>query len=223
MFTGLVEEVGRITQITKNGDSMRLSIKAQSVLKDMEIGDSIAVNGICLTVTEHSGSIFAVDVMPETVYRTGLKRVFVGSGVNLERAMAANGRFGGHIVSGHIDGVARLVAKRELDNAVYFTFKYPSILQRYLVAKGSITIDGISLTIADLKPAVANGEAEFTVSIIPHTLRVTNLGERKVGDLVNIEVDILAKYVESILGAGDRQASVLESNITEQYLKELGF
>ncbi len=222
MFTGLVEEVGRITRINKNGDSMRLSIEGKTVLQDIKIGDSIAVNGICLTVTDHQGATFSVDVMPETVYRTSLKTATIGTDVNLERAMAANGRFGGHIVSGHIDGVAKLVAKRELDNAVYFTFKYTSGLQRYLVAKGSITIDGISLTIADLEPAGAADEAEFTVSIIPHTLQATNLGERKIGDLVNIEVDILAKYVESILAGASDQAKGA-SKLTETYLKEQGF
>lgn len=217
MFTGLVEELGEIRNISKKGNSMRLSIAAHKIMSDLAIGDSIAVNGICLTVTDFSGGVFSVDVMPETISRTSLNGLRVGSKINLERAMAADGRFAGHFVSGHIDDVATLLEKKSSDNAVIFKFKFDSDLQKYLVPKGSITVDGISLTIADL------AMTEFTVSIIPHTLRETNLANLRLGDQVNLEVDMLAKYVESILSKSNLAAKEKKNIITESFLNEQGF
>ncbi len=217
MFTGLIEELGEIRSISKKGNSMRLSIAAHKIMTDLAIGDSIAINGICLTVTDFASGRFSVDVMPETVSRTSLNGLKVGSKINLERAMAADGRFGGHFVSGHIDGVATLLAKKSIDNAEIFKFKFAAELQKYLVPKGSIAVDGISLTIADL------GVNEFTVSIIPHTLRETNLADLELGDQVNLEVDMLAKYVESILSGSEIVAKQKKNNITEEFLKEQGF
>lgn len=217
MFTGLIEELGQLKSIKKKGNSMSLSISAQDIMNDLAVGDSIAVNGICLTVTDFASGVFTVDVMPETLTRTSLNSLSVGSKVNLERAMAATGRFGGHFVSGHIDGVASLVEKTFVDNSVVFKFKFAAELNKYLVQKGSIAIDGVSLTIAQL------GEAEFTVSIIPHTLAETNLGEYTIGDRVNIEVDMLAKYIESILSSTDIASKKDKNNITEEFLREQGF
>ncbi len=217
MFTGLIEEVGYIISIKKKSESMRLDIAAQLIMTDLAVGDSISVNGICLTVTDFGTGSFSVDVMPETLSRTSLNGLNSGSKVNLERAMAAGGRFGGHFVSGHIDGVATLLDKKSLDNAIVFKFKFPAELQKYLVAKGSIAIDGISLTIAEL------GVAEFTVSIIPHTLAETNLGELTLGSQVNIEVDMLAKYIESILFGAGVSAKGEKNAITEEFLRKQGF
>lgn len=217
MFTGLIEELGQLKSIKKKGNSMSLSISAQDIMNDLAVGDSIAVNGICLTVTDFASGVFTVDVMPETLTRTSLNSLSVGSKVNLERAMAATGRFGGHFVSGHIDGVASLVEKTFVDNSVVFKFKFAAELNKYLVQKGSIAIDGVSLTIAQLD------EAEFTVSIIPHTLAETNLGEYAIGDRVNIEVDMLAKYIESILSSTDIASKKDKNNITEEFLREQGF
>lgn len=217
MFTGLIEELGQLKSIKKKGNSMSLSISAQNIMNDLAVGDSIAVNGICLTVADFASGVFTVDVMPETLTRTSLNSLSVGSKVNLERAMAATGRFGGHFVSGHIDGVASLVEKTFVDNSVVFKFKFAAELNKYLVQKGSIAIDGVSLTIAQLD------EAEFTVSIIPHTLAETNLGEYAIGDRVNIEVDMLAKYIESILSSTDIASKKDKNNITEEFLREQGF
>lgn len=216
MFTGLVEEVGKIKGFKKSGESMVLTIEASDILKDVALGDSIAVNGICLTVTSYNQSSFTVDVMPETMHRTSLKDTTVGSLVNLERAMSPNRRFGGHFVAGHVDGVAALVDKKPLDNAVYFTFKIDPSLSKYMIPKGSIAIDGISLTLVD----VTNDT--FSVSIIPHTLQQTNLGTKQIRHTVNIEVDMIGKFVEkavvNILNRDNKQ-----SNLTESFLKENGF
>jgi riboflavin synthase len=217
MFTGLIEEIGQLKSIKRNGDSMRLSIAAQKIMDDLSVGDSVAVNGICLTVTDFAGGVFSADVMQETMNRTSLNGLTTGSKVNLERAMAAGGRFGGHFVSGHIDGVATLIEKKSQDNAVILKFTIGAELLKYLVPKGSITIDGISLTIVRL------GTAEFTVSVIPHTLAETTLGECRLGDLVNIEVDMLAKYIERILSGIGNAPTDGGNAITEEFLREQGF
>lgn len=196
MFTGIVEETGVIRRIQKGRASAVLTIGAARVLEGTQIGDSIAVNGICLTVTELSGDTFTADVMHETLNRTAFSRLAPGSRVNLERAMAADGRFGGHIVAGHVDGVGTITEIRKDDNAIWYTFRAEPQVLRYIVEKGSITVDGISLTVA------AVGNTSFSISAIPHTVSQTVLQDRKKGDPVNLETDIIGKYVEKLLFAG---------------------
>lgn len=217
MFTGLIEEVGRIRSFTKAGDSIVLRIAADQILRDVQLGDSIAVNGICLTVTAYDKSSFTVDVMPETVYKTNLKDLIAGSVVNLERAMSPNKRFGGHFVAGHVDGVATLVDKKSQDNAVYFKFKIEPALTAYMISKGSIAIDGISLTLIEVT------KDTFTVSIIPHTLEKTNLVVKQIGQTINIEVDMIGKFVEKAVRNMLDKNNSSNTSITEQFLKENGF
>ena len=207
MFTGIIEETGTIKSIDHHGDYARLTIKASKVLGKNDpysiptaIGDSIAVNGICLTVTELGSDSFSADVMHETLNRTAFSTLKTGSPVNLERAMAANGRFGGHIVSGHVDGTGTVKSLKNDGNAVWFEIAIPDSLSPYIVEKGSITIDGISLTVADC--GYTPGGAYFKVSIIPHTLAETSLGTKKPGSPVNLETDIIGKYVEHLLSMG---------------------
>ena len=193
MFTGIIEEIGKVTQIQKGTHSAILQIQAKIVLEQLKIGDSVAVNGVCLTVTSISSHSFTADVMHETMNRSALSALTCGSSVNLERAMPANGRFDGHIVAGHVDGVGKIMQIRRDDNAVWFTIQANSSIMHYIVEKGSIAIDGISLTVASLSAD------SFCVSIIPHTAKVTTLGMRKIGDTVNLENDIIGKYVEKFL------------------------
>ena len=194
MFTGIIEEIGTVRRIQKTRTAAVLEIGASRIQSDMKIGDSIAVNGVCLTVTAFDSSCFQADVMHETLNRSSLASLKTGSHVNLERAMAAGGRFGGHIVAGHIDGTGRIIRTRRDDTAVWYTIQAPPAILRYAVEKGSIAIDGISLTVASLSPGA------FSVSVIPHTARMTILGEKKRGDIVNLETDIVGKYVERLLG-----------------------
>lgn len=204
MFTGLIEETGLLGSIRRGKDSAVLTIRASTVLKDLKIGDSIAVNGVCLTVISFDTRTFCADVMHETLNRSALGQLSAGARVNLERAMPANGRFGGHIVAGHVDGMGKILRIRRDDNALWYTISAAPALLRYIVEKGSITIDGISLT-------VANVDAEsFSVSVIPHTAAKTTLSDRRTGDFVNLETDIIGKYVECLLRA-DRAASALSS------------
>ena len=208
MFTGIVEEVGVIRQIRRGAHSSVLTIGAETVLSDLKIGDSVAVNGVCLTATSLGSGFFTADVMHETLRRSG-------SGVNRERALAANGRFGGHIVSGHIDGTGRIAATRRDDNAVWYTMETPAPLLRYIVEKGSITIDGISLTVAAVE------QDRFSVSLIPHTAQVTILGEKGPGDTVNLETDIIGKYVEKLLRPAPEPTG--SRGVTLEFLAENGF
>ncbi len=193
MFTGIIEEIGKVTQIQKGTHSAILQIQAKIVLEQLKIGDSVAVNGVCLTVTSISSHSFTADVMHETLNRSALSGLTCGSSVNLERAMPANGRFDGHIVAGHVDGIGKVMQIRRDDNAVWFTIQANSSIMYYIVEKGSIAIDGISLTVASLSADF------FCVSVIPHTAKVTTLGMRKIGDTVNLENDIIGKYVEKFL------------------------
>lgn len=215
MFTGLIEEVGEIQGIRRGQRSCVLTIGCKTVLEDAKIGDSIAVNGVCLTVTSRGGGYYTADVMSETMNRSSLGQLASGFKVNLERAMPANGRFGGHIVSGHIDGTGTVQSIVPDDNAVWYTIAARPELLRYIVEKGSITIDGISLTVAYVD------ESCFKVSIIPHTQQVTALHDRRVGDLVNLECDIIGKYVEKLMMPQKEEKK--ESRITEAFLKEYGF
>ncbi len=201
MFTGIIEEVGTIRAMSMSGNSGEISIRARTVLEGTKIGDSIAVNGICLTVTSLRPDGFTADVMPETVSRSSLGSANAGDRVNLERAMAADGRFGGHIVSGHIDGTGKIVEMKRDENAVWVKIEAAPDILRYIVGKGSITIDGISLTVA----AVTG--RDFSVSIIPHTGAQTTLLTRQEGDKVNLETDIIAKYTEKLLGLAGAGAS----------------
>lgn len=195
MFTGLVEEVGKVRSIGRKGEAMVLGISAKRITEDLNIGDSVAVNGVCLTATAIDDSGFLVDVMPETYKRTNLKWLGSGSRVNLERAMSAQGRFGGHIVQGHVDGTAHITSIKKDQNAVIFEISPVSTeVFRYIIPKGSITVEGISLTVVDV------ADKSFTVSIIPHTLDQTVLAYRNTGDLVNIECDVIGKYVNHLLG-----------------------
>ena len=220
MFTGIIEEVGRIRAIERQAVSARLTVAASKVLSDVHLGDSIAVNGVCLTVTSMGGSYYTADVMAETMNRSSLGQLSTGASVNLERAMPANGRFGGHIVSGHIDGTGTVQSIEPDDNAIWYTIAAKPNLLRYIVEKGSITIDGISLTVAYVD------ECCFKVSIIPHTQQVTALHDRKVGDIVNLECDIIGKYVEKLLQPAATEEAMetkKESGITEDFLKKYGF
>lgn len=210
MFTGIIEETGVIEQIIQGSKSCVLKIKAHKLFDDLKIGDSIAVNGICLTVTSFSAPYFTADVMPETMRRTNLSRLAKGSRVNLERAMQLNGRFGGHIVSGHIDGTGTVTSIVREDNAIWFKISAESSILLYVIEKGSVALDGISLTIAEV---TNNG---FSVSIIPHTAEETTLCDRKTGDKINIECDIIGKYVHNLTQKNS-------SGIDEDFLRRCGF
>jgi riboflavin synthase len=194
MFTGLVEEVGTIRSVASVGEGARVTIAASTVLGDVEIGASIAVNGCCLTVVEWGDDWWSADAVPETMDRTNLGGLAPGDPVNLERPLAADGRYGGHVVQGHVDGTGEVHSIEELDDGSWrFTFTLPSELADYVVEKGSIAVDGISLTVAAVTPST------FSIAIIPHTFAVTAMGQRSVGDTVNLEADVLAKYVERLV------------------------
>ncbi len=196
MFTGIVEELGRVRAVRPNAGGARLEIEAGVVLADAAIGDSIAVNGCCLTVVEQDDGWWAADAMTETLDRTTLGGLAAGDPVNLERPVRVEDRLGGHIVQGHVDGVARLVERGPLpDGSTRMRFAVPPDLLRYAVEKGSVTLDGISLTVAALDDA----DGTLDIAVIPHTLAVTTLGPKGVGDGVNIEVDVLAKHVERLI------------------------
>lgn len=215
MFTGIIEEIGIIQSIKKNNKSSVLSIQGKKIFEDIHIGDSISVNGVCLTVTTFSNKTFTADVMNETLSRSSLGSLKNGSYVNLERAMSSSGRFGGHIVSGHIDGTGRIIKIKRDDNAIWYTIIVEDGLIRYIVEKGSVAIDGISLTIANVN------ESSFSVSIIPHTSQETTLSHRLVGDIVNIENDVIGKYVEKLINFEKNKKD--ESNITMDFLINNGF
>ncbi len=217
MFTGIIEELGTVKAVKKGAKSAELSIEGRKIFDDIHLGDSVAVNGVCLTVTEYSGNIFKADVMNETLMRSSLGSLKTGSKVNLERAMAANGRFGGHIVSGHIDGTGVISDLTKDDIAVWVTIKTTPEILRLIVEKGSIAIDGISLTVARVS------ETDFAVSIIPHTGANTTLLMKNKGDVVNLENDITGKYIEKLLGLTKEQEVKSESKITREFLTKYGF
>ncbi|MCL2610317.1 MAG: riboflavin synthase [Defluviitaleaceae bacterium] len=211
MFTGIIEEVGKIISVKKGDRSSVLEIGADIIFSDMKLGDSIATNGVCLTVTSFNRNAFKADVMHTTLKATSLGDLSVGSTVNLERAMPANGRFGGHIVSGHVDGVSIIKSITPVGNALVYTFNTGNELLKYMIPKGSVAIDGISLTISELT------ESTFSVSIIPHTAQVTILSTKKPNDKVNIELDILGKYIDRFLNFKEK------SNVTIDLLERYGF
>ncbi|WP_228975305.1 riboflavin synthase [Streptomyces sp. DH12] len=194
MFTGIVEELGEVTAVETLDDASRFRLRGPVVTRGAKHGDSIAVNGVCLTVVEQEGDEFTADVMAETLKRSSLGALTVGSPVNLERPMVADGRFGGHIVQGHVDGTGTVVERVPSENWEVVKVSLPAGLARYVVEKGSITVDGVSLTVVEA------GDDHFTVSLIPTTLALTTLGTKQPGDPVNLEVDVIAKYVERLLG-----------------------
>lgn len=218
MFTGIIEEIGTISTIKQTGQSIVMTIEANRVLKDVQLGDSISVNGVCLTVTSYTEKQFTVDVMPETVKSTSLRLLKRSSKVNLERAMAAGGRFGGHFVSGHADGIGIIKSKKPFENAVYFEIEVNSELQQYIIYKGSIAVDGTSFTVFGVS------ENSFTISIIPHSLSETIIGLKDIGDIVNVECDMLGKYVDHFLARRFNSSEHnRKSNMTMQFLEENGF
>ena len=217
MFTGIIEETGKVEAVAKGSNSAVITIAAVKVLEDTKIGDSIAVNGVCLTVTSISGRKFSADVMAETLRRSSLGSLKHGSMVNLERAMAANGRFGGHIVSGHIDGTGVIRSLVREENAIWVSIGTSPQILHLIVEKGSICIDGISLTVAKVD------DEGFQVSVIPHTGEETTLLEKVPGDSVNLENDVIGKYVERLLGLGKSEEEKKESGITMEFLQEFGF
>lgn len=216
MFTGIVEEMGTIAGIQKGAKSAVLTIQAEKVFSDLHIGDSIALNGVCLTVTSFSGNTYTADVMNETLRRSSLGSLTIGSKVNLERAMAANGRFGGHIVSGHIDGTGTITKVEKDDNAIWYTIAAEENLMKYIVEKGSIAIDGISLTVAK------RSDMDFAISMIPHTAKETVLSQKKPGDIVNLENDIVGKYIEQLMHY-EKKEEKKESRLTKEFLLRAGF
>ncbi|MCM3717536.1 riboflavin synthase [Fictibacillus phosphorivorans] len=216
MFTGIIEELGTIKSINKGNETIVLTIAAEKVLQDVHLGDSIAVNGVCLTVTSFRSNQFTVDVMPETFRSSTLKLLNNRDLVNLERAMAAGGRFGGHFVSGHVDGTGEIVEKRPEKNAIYYTISLPDHLMKYFMLKGSVCVDGTSLTVFDVT------NHTITVSLIPHTADHTILGKKTTGDLVNIECDMLAKYVARMLSP-EKEETKQKSKMSLEFLQEHGF
>ncbi|MBB2479523.1 riboflavin synthase [Bacillus sp. APMAM] len=217
MFTGIIEEMGIIQEIKRTGDSFILTIGADKIMDDIHLGDSIAINGVCLTVTSYTNNQFSVDVMPETVKATSLVALTRGSKVNLERAMAAGGRFGGHFVSGHVDGTGTIITKKKVENAVYYEIETDKEMLKYIILRGSVAVDGTSLTVFGVS------ENGFTLSIIPHTLSETVLGLKSKGDIVNIECDMLGKYVSHFLVNATVNSAKKSSGITEAFLEENGF
>ncbi len=195
MFTGIIEELGEITAIETQPDAVRLTISGKKVLEDLKRGESISVSGTCLTAIEIDDNSFTADVMHETIRLSGLQRVEVGQKVNLERAMTAATRFGGHVVQGHVDGVGEFVSREKSDNWDWVRISIPEHLMKYVVMKGSITFDGISLTVNEIDGNVIG------LSLIPETLEVTTLGYKKPGDLINVEVDVMAKHIERLMEA----------------------
>ena len=200
MFTGLISELGSVTSIAKGVDSAIFTIKAPGLISEIKLGDSVAVNGVCLTATSVSGSEFTADVMVQTLALTSLSQTVVGNSVNLELAAQLNARMGGHMVQGHVDGVASVIGLTPGDKWAQFNIKVPEHLAKYIVNQGSIALDGVSLTVGEINDATS----VVTVWLIPETLERTNLSVKKVGDLVNVEVDVLAKYVERLLAKGDK-------------------
>jgi riboflavin synthase len=215
MFTGLIEELGRIEKVIKSTKSAIIAIKAHKILEGVKIGDSISTNGVCLTITSFSSNSFTVDVMAETMRSSNLKNLSSGEIVNLERALRVGDRIGGHIVSGHIDGIGVIQNYEKEDNAVWVTIAAEAEILKYIVQKGSIAIDGVSLTVAYVD------STEFKVSIIPHTKEMTTLLYKKIGDQVNLECDMVGKYIEKLLGTKEQTST--KRTIDLNFLSENGF
>lgn len=213
IFTGIIEELGTINNIERGTNSSRINVQASKVVEDAHIGDSIAINGVCLTVTSYSAGHFVADVMAETLAKTNLNELSSGKRVNLERAVRLGDRMGGHLVQGHVDGVGTISEQQKLDIATLFRIKAPPEVLAYVVKKGSIAIDGISLTVVDVSAD------SFSVSLIPHTAAMTTLGFKKPGDTVNLETDIIGRYIEKLI-ARDKDT---KSDLSLGFLAEHGF
>ncbi|MGD9474523.1 MAG: riboflavin synthase [Eubacteriaceae bacterium] len=214
MFTGIIEEKGIVSRVLPAGSSQELWIRGEKIFDDLKLGDSVAVNGVCLTVAAIKRDQWMADVMPESLRRSSLYKLQAGDFVNLERAMKADGRFGGHLVSGHIDGVGKITDIKREDNAVIFDICADQKIVSYMIEKGSIAIDGISLTISFVS------DQAFGFSVIPHTLKETVLGDKKVGDSVNLENDQIGKYVKKFVDGISKKAT---SSLTMEFLKQAGF
>lgn len=214
MFTGIIEEIGKVAWVTKRQHSSQIWIQGDLIMEDLKLGDSVAVNGVCLTVSQLKKNQWMADVMSETLTRSDLGDLKGGSSVNLERAMPANGRFGGHLVSGHIDGTGSISAIKNDDNAIIFEMRASEKILRYIVEKGSIAIDGISLTVIQV-----NNE-KFQVSVIPHTIKSTVLGLKKKGDPVNLENDMVGKYIERFITSSSEEKT---GKLTMDFLTQSGF
>lgn len=214
MFTGIIEEVGRVTRIDQRGENRRITIAAENAPKELKAGDSVAVSGVCLTALNLKPGSFCADLAPETWVRTSFSRIREGALVNLELPMKADGRFGGHIVQGHVDGVGKLIALERIADSEnwWLSIELPSDVEKYTVYKGSVCIEGISLTVAKLEGGIC------TVAIIPHTVEMTNLNSLKPGDPVNLEADLIAKYVEKMM-----TSEPAESTLTVEELVRQGF
>ena len=219
MFTGIIEEIGKIKSIERHANSIKLTVSANKIMSDMHIGDSIATNGICLTVTSFDSSSYTVDVMPETMMMTNFKNLKVNDAVNLERALPANGRLGGHIVSGHIDGIGTIIRKYNDDKAIRMSLSTSPAILELIVKKGSIAIDGISLTVTDVD------STSFSVSIIEHTQGETTLTSKKIGDTVNLENDVIGKYVQKMFAGsrGNADSDNINKGISLDFLESNGF
>ncbi|MCR8744006.1 riboflavin synthase [Romboutsia lituseburensis] len=214
MFTGIIEEIGIVKDIKKSVKSSKITIEANKILEKINLGDSISTNGVCLTASSINENYFEADIMAETLRRSNLGKLKIGSKVNLERALCLECRLGGHIVSGHIDGIGEIISFIKEDNAIWVSIKTSKDLLKYIVEKGSIAIDGISLTVAYVD------DYKFKVSVIPHTKSETTLLKKNVKDTVNIECDMIGKYVEKLLGLSKKN---IKSNLNEDFLKENGF
>lgn len=210
MFTGIIEELGTVQKTLRQGGALTLTIRSKEVVQDIQIGQSVAVNGVCLTVTNYNGQTFVVQAVEETLQKSTLGRLRISDRVNLERALKPSQRLGGHIVTGHVDGIGIVRSKEEREKSVMFTIDIPLELSRYIVIQGSVAVDGVSLTVADFI------DSQMAISIVPHTAKVTTFGFRKGGDKVNIEVDLIGKYVE-------RFVTAREETITEEWLGAMGY
>ena len=214
MFTGIIEEIGKIKSVSRGSRSVVLEVAANKVLEDTRIGDSIATNGVCLTVTAIREGAFLADVMPETMHRSNLGDLHPGDRVNLERALCLNSRLGGHLVAGHIDGVGQITGQKKDDNSIWITIASSPEILHYIIEKGSVAIDGVSLTVAEVN------EREFKVSVIPHTQAQTTLTSKRIGETVNLENDMIAKYVEKWMNPASGQEG---KGLTLEFLREQGF
>jgi riboflavin synthase len=216
MFTGIIEEVGKVAKIEQHGENRRITVRATSAPQELKTGDSIAVSGVCLTALDIKPESFSADLAPETWTRTSFSRLHQGAMVNLELPMKADGRFGGHIVQGHIDGVGKLIELERIADSEnwWLHIEIPSEIEKYTVFKGSITIEGISLTIAKLERK--HSTFTCTIAIIPHTVEMTNLGSLKPGDPVNLEADLIAKYVEKMMKGEPKQNSLTVEKLVRQ-------
>ena len=217
MFTGIIEEIGVIDSVKSQNASIRLGIECRGIMGDIGLGDSIAVNGVCLTVATYSSRIFMADIMPETIRKTSLEDLKIGSMVNLERALRLSDRLGGHIVSGHIDGTGTIFKKSEEGNAIWLGIRAKPEILKYIIPKGSVALDGVSLTVAHID------DESFGISLVPHTAKSTTLSSKNIGEKINIECDMLGKYIERLLLFENTKKSAAEKTLTMDTLKESGF